>query len=74
MRRGPNVTFDVFALCAKAGSATVLKGGHEAADTNSAAVDIIRRELEGHGGTPISSPCCPTTARLQPRCSGGRYD
>lgn len=48
----PNVTFDVFALCAKAGSATVLKGGHEAADTNSAAVDIIRRELEAMGWDP----------------------
>ena len=48
----PNVTFDVFALCAKAGSATVLKGGHEAADTNSAAVGIIRRELEAMGWDP----------------------
>ena len=40
-------------LCAKAGSATVLKGGHEAADTNSAAVDIIRRELEAMGDPDI---------------------
>lgn len=48
----PNVTFDVFALCAKAGSATVLKGGHEAADTNAAAVEIIRGCLETMGWEP----------------------
>ena len=48
----PNVTFDVFALCAKAGSATVLKGGHEAADTNAAALEIIRKELAAMGWNP----------------------
>jgi glutamate-5-semialdehyde dehydrogenase len=48
----PNVTFDVFALCAKAGSATVLKGGHEAAATNEAAVGVIHRELEAMGWNP----------------------
>lgn len=37
----PNVTFDVFSLCFKAGSAVVLKGGHEAAETNALAVAII---------------------------------
>ncbi len=37
----PNVTFDVFSLCFKAGSAVVLKGGHEAAGTNALAVSII---------------------------------
>lgn len=41
----PNVTFDVFALCFKAGSAAVLKGGHEAAGTNREAVAIIRETL-----------------------------
>lgn len=45
----PNVTFDVFALCFKAGSACVLKGGHEAAETNRAAVAIIKATLERLG-------------------------
>lgn len=45
----PNVTFDVFALCFKAGSACLLKGGHEAAATNAAAADIIRTALESCG-------------------------
>lgn len=45
----PNVTFDVFALCFKSGNACVLKGGHEAAETNRAAVGVIARVLERFG-------------------------
>ncbi len=45
----PNVTFDVFALCFKAGNACVLKGGHEAAETNRAAVAIIKATLDRLG-------------------------
>lgn len=45
----PNVTFDVFALCFKAGSACVLKGGHEAADTCRAGIELIRRALAAEG-------------------------
>lgn len=45
----PNVVFDVFALCFKAGSACVLKGGHEAARTNAAAVEAIREGLTTAG-------------------------
>lgn len=45
----PNVTFDVFALCVKAGSACVLKGGHEADNTNRAAVGIIQQTLVDNG-------------------------
>lgn len=41
----PNVTFDVFALCIKAGSAVALKGGHEAAATNAVAAALIRSTL-----------------------------
>lgn len=51
----PNVTFDVFALCLKAGSACVLKGGHEAASTNRAAVAIIHRTLEAAGIDPAAA-------------------
>ncbi len=45
----PNVAFDVFALCFKAGSACVLKGGHEAANTNNAALAAIRAGLRASG-------------------------
>ncbi|MBQ9073574.1 MAG: gamma-glutamyl-phosphate reductase, partial [Muribaculaceae bacterium] len=41
----PNVTFDVFSLCTKAGSACLLKGGTDARDTNECAVSLIRRVL-----------------------------
>lgn len=45
----PNVTFDVFGLCLRAGSACVLKGGHEADETNRAAAGLIREVLTQHG-------------------------
>ncbi len=48
----PNVIFDIFAICFKAGSACVLKGGHEAAATNSAAIEIIRETLAEQGMNP----------------------
>lgn len=41
----PNVTFDVFSLCFKAGSAVILRGGSEAANTNNAAVALIHSVL-----------------------------
>ena len=45
----PNVTFDVFALCLKAGSACVLKGGKDADDSNRTIVSIIKEVLRKHG-------------------------
>ena len=45
----PNVTFDVFALCLKAGNACILKGGHEADNTNRCSVEIIGSVLSQHG-------------------------
>jgi glutamate-5-semialdehyde dehydrogenase len=45
----PNVTFDVFALCFKAGSACVLKGGSDAQYSNAAIMAIVHRALEQHG-------------------------
>ncbi len=45
----PNVTIDVFSLCFKAGSAVILKGGKEAADTNACEVSIIHRVLADAG-------------------------
>ena len=41
----PNVTFDVFSLCFKAGSACILKGGKDADDTNRTVVYIINEVL-----------------------------
>ncbi len=45
----PNVTFDVFSLCMKAGSACLLKGGSDAKDTNECAVKLLRSVVERHG-------------------------
>lgn len=42
----PNVTFDVFSLCLKAGSACILKGGKDADDSNRAIVAIIKEVLK----------------------------
>lgn len=41
----PNVSFDVFALCMKAGSACVLKGGSDAEYSNKAIVKVIHSVL-----------------------------
>lgn len=45
----PNVSFDVFSLCLKAGSVSVLKGGSDAEASNKAIVDIIHSVLEHYG-------------------------
>lgn len=45
----PNVTFDVFSLCVKAGSACLLKGGSDAHDTNEYSVKLIRKVLADCG-------------------------
>jgi glutamate-5-semialdehyde dehydrogenase len=42
----PNVTFDVFSLCLKAGSACILKGGKDADDSNRAIVSLIKEVLK----------------------------
>ncbi len=44
----PNVTFDVFALCLKAGNVAVLKGGSDAEYSNLAIAEVIHRVLEKH--------------------------
>lgn len=45
----PNVTFDVFALCIKAGNASVLKGSSDAAYSNQAIVALIQTVLRSFG-------------------------
>ncbi|MCF2552835.1 glutamate-5-semialdehyde dehydrogenase [Bacteroides caecigallinarum] len=41
----PNVSFDVFSLCLKSGSACVLKGGSDAYHSNMAIADVIKGVL-----------------------------
>ena len=50
----PNVTIDAFALCFKAGNATVLKGGSEAIHSNRALVDLVGKTLSPAG---LSDAC-----------------
>lgn len=45
----PNVCFDCFALCLKAGSACVLKGGSDAVCSCTAIVELIHEVLQRHG-------------------------
>ena len=48
----PNVSFDVFSLCFKSGSACVLKGGSNASDSNKAIVSVIHSVLRQYGIRP----------------------
>ena len=57
----PNVTFDVFALCLKSGTACILKGGKDADDSNKAAVRLIKDVLEKHGISPDIINLMPAT-------------
>lgn len=43
----PNVTSDAAALCLKAGSAVILRGGKEAINSNKAIAEIMRDAIEG---------------------------
>jgi len=52
----PNVTADCAALCLKAGSACVLRGGKEALKTNSALALIMREAVAG-AGLPADCIC-----------------
>ena len=45
----PNVCFDCFALCLKAGSACILKGGSDAKKSCTAIVALIHEVLQRHG-------------------------
>lgn len=42
----PNVTADAFGLCLKSGSATILRGGKEAINSNKAIVKVLREALK----------------------------
>ncbi len=45
----PNVTSDAAALCLKAGSAVILRGGKEAINSNKAIADTMRKAIESAG-------------------------
>ncbi len=57
----PNVTFDVFSLCLKAGSACVLKGGKDADDSNRAIVSLIKGVLKDFGINENAITLLPAT-------------
>ena len=45
----PNVSFDFFSLCFKSGNACVLKGGHDAENSNAEIVSLIKKVLSESG-------------------------
>ena len=57
----PNVTFDVFSLCLKAGSACILKGGKDADDSNRAIVSLIQGVLKDFGINENAITLLPAT-------------
>lgn len=57
----PNVTVDVAALCLKAGSACILKGGSDAEESCKAIVRLLHEALEGHGLAPDTITLLPAT-------------
>ena len=59
----PNVTADAFALCFKAGSAVILKGGSDAIHSNIAITDALRDSLADCGINPDAVQLVATTDR-----------
>ena len=57
----PNVTCDVFSLCFKSGNACVLKGGHDADNSNKAIVDSIHQALSENDINPSVLTLLPST-------------
>lgn len=55
----PNVTFDVFSLCLKSGSACVLKGGSDAQFSNEAIISVIHAALRRHGVSELAAQLLP---------------
>lgn len=57
----PNVSFDVFSLCLKSGSACVLKGGSDAESSNRAIASLIQKVLTDEGLNPRILTLLPST-------------
>jgi glutamate-5-semialdehyde dehydrogenase len=56
----PNVTFDIAALCLRSRNGCVLKGSQDAADTNKAAIGLIRKALSENGLSPDTVALLPS--------------
>ena len=63
----PNVTADAFALCFKAGSAVILKGGSDAIHSNIAITEVLRDSLRECGIHPDAVQLIATTDRAATR-------
>ncbi len=63
----PNVTADAFALCFKAGSAVILKGGSDAIHSNIAITNVLRDALSQRGVTADAVQLIATTDRAATR-------
>ncbi len=59
----PNVTSDAAALCLKAGSACILRGGKEAFNSNNAIVNILRKAVSSVGLDENSIQLVQNTSR-----------
>jgi glutamate-5-semialdehyde dehydrogenase len=59
----PNVTADAAALCLKAGNAVILRGGSEAANSNTAIVSLLKGVLKSNAVTEDLVNLLPTTDR-----------
>ena len=57
----PNVSFDVFSLCFKAGNTCVLKGGADAEYSNIAIVEVIHSVLKEYSVNPDVCTLLPAT-------------
>ena len=57
----PNVTSDVFSLCFKSGNVCVLKGGHDADNSNRSIVESIHRALAEKDVNPSVLTLLPST-------------
>jgi len=55
----PNVSFDVFSLCLKSGNACILKGSHDAHQSNVAIVSVIHDVLKKFGLDPALCTLLP---------------
>lgn len=57
----PNVTADVFSLCFRSGNVCVLKGGHDADDSNKAIIDVIHSILRKYNINTAVATLLPAT-------------
>lgn len=59
----PNVTIDAAALCLKSGNAVILRGGHEALESNRVLAELVARALAGANLPAEAVQLVPTSDR-----------